>query len=246
MLRPVIRGMFKVLLNNRRTVTILQNPDDAEALCGRGTVDRSRIRLIRGSGVDTDVYEARPEPAEIPVVLLASRMLWDKGIGEFVEAAGILRSEGVVARFLLAGDGDEENPGSIPADQLSAWQRQGNVEWWGRCDDMPAVFSKVHIVCLPTTYGEGVPKVLIEAASCGRPIVATDVPGCREIVQNGKNGILIPGKSIEALVVALRDLIKSPEMRNQMGAAGRNLVKEQFSLQKVIGETLAIYEEVGK
>ncbi|HNP63639.1 MAG TPA: glycosyltransferase family 4 protein [Woeseiaceae bacterium] len=245
-LRPVIRGMFKILLNNRRTVTILQNPDDIDALCSRGTVNRNRIRLIRGSGVDTDVYEALPEPDGIPVVLLASRMLWDKGIGQFVEAAGILKRGGVVARFVLAGEGDEENPGSISSDQLRAWHQEGNVEWWGRCSDMPTIFAEIHVVCLPTAYGEGVPKVLIEAASCGRPIVATDAPGCREIVIDGQNGMLVPVGDVEALVVALCELLQSPDSRKRMGQAGRQLVIEEFALEKVISETLDVYGSITK
>jgi glycosyltransferase involved in cell wall biosynthesis len=236
LLRPAIKFLFALLLNNDRTTVILQNPDDVEVLCGSGIVDRSRIQLIRGSGVDTNVYQRRPETDEVPVVLLASRLLWDKGIGEFVEAARTIRREGIQARFVIAGEGDDENPASISSNQLQEWSNEGNVEIWGRRTDMPAVFAGVHIVCLPTSYGEGVPKVLIEAASCGRPIVATDAPGCREIVIDGRNGILIPINDTEALASAIRKLLLS----------GRQLVKEQFSLERVNRETLAIYGSVGQ
>jgi glycosyltransferase involved in cell wall biosynthesis len=224
-LRPTIKFSFRLLLNNQRTTVILQNPDDLEVLCGGGTVDRNRVRLIRGSGVDTAIYEQRPETDEVPIVLLASRLLWDKGIGEFVEAARRIRREGIQARFVIAGEGDDENPASISSNQLQEWSEEGDVEIWGRRTDMPAVFAGVHIVCLPTYYGEGVPKVLIEAASCGRPIVATDAPGCREIVIDGRNGILIPINDTEALASAIRKLL--------------------LSLERVNRETLAIYGSVG-
>ena len=246
LLRPVIRLLFAFLLNNARTIVILQNPDDVEVLCGSGSVDRRRIRLILGSGVDVDVYRYQQESAEIPVVLLASRLLWDKGVGEFVQAAGHIKQQGIAARFVLAGDGDDENPASISSQQLREWHEAGDVECWGRRNDMPEVFAEVHVVCLPTAYGEGVPKVLIEAASCGRPIVATDAPGCREIVIDGSNGILIPVKDVDALVIAIGKLLESPELRTQMGQAGRELVREKFSLDQVIKETLAVYAEAGQ
>ena len=244
LLRPVIKGLFRLLLNNKRTTLILQNPDDVEVICGSGAVDRDRVRLILGSGVDTKEYRWQPESGDVPIVLLASRLLWDKGVGEFVEAAGILKKEGAQARFVLAGEGDDENPGSISISQLNTWQEQGDVECWGRRPDMPTVFAESHIVCLPTNYGEGVPKVLIEAASCGRPIVTTDTPGCREIVKDGVNGILVPIKDVDALVRAIRMLLDSPDLRSRMGHEGRQLVKRKFSLAIVLDETLAVYESM--
>jgi glycosyltransferase involved in cell wall biosynthesis len=241
-LRPAIRLMFSLLLNNDRTTVILQNPDDVEVLCEPGTVARERVELIRGSGVDTDVYRFKPEPDDVPVVLLASRLLWDKGIGEFVEAAREIRRRGVNARFALAGDGDDQNPASIDDAQLKSWSDEGVVECWGRLNNMPEVFSGVHIVCLPTAYGEGVPKVLIEAASCGRPIVATDAPGCREIVVDGENGLLVPTKDVSALADAICSLLESKDLRHAMGQAGRQRVKDHFSLDQVIERTLDVYE----
>jgi glycosyltransferase involved in cell wall biosynthesis len=213
-------------------------------LCGSGTIDRRRVRLIRGSGVDTDVYGYEAESNEVPIVLLASRLLWDKGVGEFVAAARTIRRSGIDARFVLAGDNDDENPGSISTAQLKEWNDEGAVECWGHCTNMPNIFAGIHIVCLPTAYGEGVPKVLIEAASCGRPIVATDAPGCREIVIDGKNGILVPVNDTEALSTAIRKLLHSPLLRKSMGEFGRQLVEAQFSLERVNRETLAVYESV--
>jgi len=244
LVRPVIKGLFRLLLNNEHATLILQNPDDVEEICSSGAVTRDRVTMILGSGVDMEEYRQQPESDGVPIVLLASRLLWDKGVGEFVEAARILQREGAVARFILVGEGDDENPGSIRASQLETWQRQGDVEWWGRCSDMPTVFANSHIVCLPTSYGEGVPKVLIEAASCARPIVTTDAPGCREIVIDGENGILVPIKDVDALVRAIRKLLDSPELRLRMGLAGRQLVKRKFSLTTVVNETLAVYESM--
>jgi glycosyltransferase involved in cell wall biosynthesis len=242
--RPAINFLFGLLLNNNRTTVILQNPDDVDVLCGSGTRHRRRVRLIRGSGVDTDVYGYEAEPNEVPIVLLASRLLWDKGVGEFVAAARTIRRSGIDARFVLAGDNDDENPGSISTAQLKEWNDEGAVECWGHCTNMPNIFAGIHIVCLPTAYGEGVPKVLIEAASCGRPIVATDAPGCREIVIDGKNGILVPVNDTEALSTAIRKLLHSPLLRKSMGEFGRQLVEAQFSLERVNRETLAVYESV--
>jgi glycosyltransferase involved in cell wall biosynthesis len=242
--RPAINFLFGLLLNNNRTTVILQNPDDVDVLCGSGTIDRRRVRLIRGSGVDTDVYGYEAESNEVPIVLLASRLLWDKGVGEFVAAARTIRRSGIDARFVLAGDNDDENPGSISTAQLKEWNDEGAVECWGHCTNMPNIFAGIHIVCLPTAYGEGIPKVLIEAASCGRPIVATDAPGCREIVIDGKNGILVPVNDTEALSTAIRKLLHSPLLRKSMGEFGRQLVEAQFSLERVNRETLAVYESV--
>ena len=243
-LRPVIKGLFRFLLKNERTTVILQNPDDVEVMCGSGAVNKENVRLILGSGVDTEEYRREPESGDVPIVLLASRLLWDKGVGEFVEAASVLKKEGVLARFVLAGEGDDENPGSISKTQLNTWQEQGDVECWGRRSDMPTVLAESHIVCLPSNYGEGVPKVLIEAAACGRPIVTTDTPGCREIVKDGVNGILVPIRDVAALVRAIRTLLDSPDLRSRMGHEGRQLVKRKFSIEIVLDETLAVYESM--
>jgi glycosyltransferase involved in cell wall biosynthesis len=240
LLRPLVKALFRLLLNNERTAVILQNPDDVEVMVGSGTVGRDRVRLIVGSGVDTEEYRWHPEPGGAPVVLLASRLLWDKGVGEFVKAARLLKREGAGARFVLVGEGDDANPESISKYQLETWAKEGDIEWWGRRSDMPSVLSGSQIVCLPS-YREGLPKVLVEAASCGRPIVTTDAPGCREIVRDGVNGILVPVKDVDSLANAIRTLLNAPEMRMRMGQSGRQLVKERFSMEQVIGETLAVY-----
>lgn len=242
LVRPFVMQLFRFLLNRRGDRVILQNPDDLSLMCDSDILDRDRVVLIRGSGVDTMEFRVYPEPDDTPLVVLASRLLWDKGVGEFVEAARELKKQGVSARFVLVGEGDIENPATISDEQLHSWHEQRVVEWWGRRENMPKVFAESHIVCLPSAYSEGVPKVLIEAAACGRPIVTTDAPGCREIVQDGLNGFLVPLRDTTAVAEALRKLIHSPELRRKMGARGRKLVERDFSLDKVNSETLALYE----
>jgi glycosyltransferase involved in cell wall biosynthesis len=155
-----------------------------------------------------------------------------------------LNRDGVEARFALVGKSDPLNPNAVPEEQLDQWDQEGIVEWWGFQENMPTVFSNVHVVCLPSYYREGVPKVLIEAAACERSIVTTDMPGCREIVQDGENGLLVPPKDPDALADALRELIDSPERRRSMGARGRQIVKDEFSIEKVVRETMEVYDEL--
>lgn len=241
--RPVFMLFFRFLLNREGCHVILQNVDDVTLMCDSGVLRRGQITLIRGSGVDTHQYTVHPQPGGVPLVILASRLLWSKGVGEFVDAARQLKNEGISARFALVGEGDAENPRTINDEQFNAWREEGVVEVWGKKNDMPKVFAQSHIVCLPSFYGEGVPKVLIEAAACEKPIVTTDAPGCREIVHDGVNGLLVPVRDSIAVAEALKKLIVSPELRKKMGKKGRDLVKKEFSLSKVNSETLAIYEE---
>ena len=243
LLRPFVNVAFRLLLNRRNSRVILQNHDDKALLTGTGILASELVVVIRGSGVDLERYAALPEAPGVPVVLLASRMLWDKGVGEFVEAARRLRAGGVAARFVLVGEPDEGNPASVPQGRLLEWQEAGIVEWWGMRDDMPAVFAQAHVVCLPS-YREGLPKVLLEAAACGRPLVASDVPGCREIVRHEENGLLVTVRDPAALADALRRLIGDAGMRQRMGQRGRAMVEADFSVQQVIRETLDVYGEL--
>ena len=167
-------------------------------------------------------------------------MLWDKGIAEFVKAAGILRNSGLNARFVLVGDTDLGNPSSIPAERLREWEETGEVEWWGRRTDMPNVLNEAHIVCLPSLR-EGLPRILIEAASCGRPLVATDVPGCREIVRNGDNGLLVPPRDARSLARALRVLLEDASLRQSMGARGRERVLREFCMTIIVSKFMDVY-----
>ena len=241
---PLIRLILARLLSAPRSRVIVQNPDDADLLKKSG-VTESHMRMIRGVGVDTSEFSPCPELSGPICVVLASRILWDKGVGEFVEAARRLKQDGVEARFILVGNPDSDNPATVTEKTLHAWQKEEVVEWWGYREDMIAVFHAAHVVCLPS-YREGLPKVLLEAAACGRPIVATDVSGCREVVREGENGLLVPERDAQALSEALSCLIKNPELRYQMGRRSREIVLEEFSSEKVIAQTLSLYKELTK
>jgi glycosyltransferase involved in cell wall biosynthesis len=241
-LRACIKRLYSFFLNRNESRIILQNPDDARMFVKYGMAEEARICLIRGSGVNVSIFAPTPELPQPVTVVLPARMLLDKGVVEFVAAARILIKQGCVARFILVGNLDPENPAAIAEEQLHLWQQEQNVEWWGHRSDMPAVLEQAHIVCLPS-YREGVPKALLEAAACGRPIVATDVPGCREIVREGVNGLLVPARNALALAEALRTLIDDKELREQMGAKGREIVLNDFSEQKIVAETLAVYQD---
>ncbi len=238
--RRVVEKAMPFLLN--RGAVIVQNPDNAALLLALG-VDKDRIRLIRGSGVDTATFRPGPEPEGAPVVLLPARMLWAKGVGEFVDAAGRVRASGIDARFVLVGQPDPGNPSTVSQEQLQEWQREHRVEWWGYHADMPTVFRQAHIVCLPS-YGEGLPMSLLEAASTGLPIVTTDVAGCREVVKDGDNGFLIPVRDGSALADALVRLLRDSELRKRMGARGRERAVSEFDVSSVVSATLAIYQEI--
>jgi glycosyltransferase involved in cell wall biosynthesis len=244
LLRPFIVRGYRAALNARRSRLILQNPDDAALLRGLGVIDdATRLTIIRGSGVEMDAYPARPEPAGTPLVVLPARMLWSKGVVEFVEAARSLRARGVAARFALVGAGDPENPEAIPDAQLRAWKAEGAVEWWGFREDMPDVLASANVVCLPS-HREGLPKVLIEAACCARALVATDVPGCREVVRHEDNGLLVPLRDAAGLAAAVERLVADPVLRARMGARGRERVQAEFRIEKVIEATLGLYREL--
>jgi glycosyltransferase involved in cell wall biosynthesis len=239
----VARGLgFSFRHYNHRV--ILQNPDDRDCLLENGVLPGDRTVLIKGSGVDLSLFTPEPEPDGLPVILMASRLLWEKGVGEFVAVARALRDRGIQARFLLLGEPDPGHPCAVPLPTLEHWRDAGEVEWLGWCDDMPALIAQSHIVCLPSSYGEGIPRILIEAAASGRPVVTTDSPGCREVVRHGQNGLLVPVGDREALIAALAHLIENAPVRAAMGTRGREIASIEFSLEQVIDANLAVYRSL--
>jgi glycosyltransferase involved in cell wall biosynthesis len=241
LVRPVIRWMLGRLLNRPHSLTIVQNPED-RILLERAGVSAKRLRLIRGAGVDVQIFFPVAPPPEPVRIVLVARMLWDKGVGEFVEAARILSESGANARFVLVGDPDPANPASVPESTLLSWNGQNGVEWWGRREDMPSVLQSAHIACLPS-YREGLPKTLLEAAATGLPIVTTDAPGCREVVRDGINGFLVPVRDSVALAAALKRLIDDAVLRRSMGEQSRLRAETEFGLETVIAQTLETYRE---
>jgi glycosyltransferase involved in cell wall biosynthesis len=238
LIRLPLKAVLRPLL--KRGHVIVENPNDFAQVEALG-LPPARITRIPGAGVNMAEFAPAPEPDGVPLVVMAARMLWAKGVGEFVRAAELLKARGSAARFALIGIPDGENPSSVPLAQLEAWRDSGVVEWWGHRADMPAIFAEASIVCLPTFYGEGVPKVLIEAAAAGRPIVASQIPGCREIVHEGENGLLVPPRDAPALAEAIGTLLADPPLRERMGRRGRDIAEAEFSVERVVGDTLRVY-----
>ena len=231
------------LLRLSKSVIIFQNKDDRALLLEEGVVEIQQTQIIPGSGVDTKNFNVRPSVGDCPIVMLASRMLWDKGIGEFVEASRRLKQNGLPARYVLVGRCDEHNPAAIEPTQLRQWVEEGVVEWWEHRDEMSSTLASATIVVLPS-YREGLPKVLLEAAACGKPLIATDVPGCREIVMHGVNGLLVAARDSAALAVAIDTLLRDSSRRAAMGMAGRETVTRMFSVEKIAGQFVDLYREL--
>ena len=242
LLRRPVRAALRRLLTAGKGRTIVQNPDDRRALRELGIPD-ARIVVIPGSGVDTDVFQPAPEADGPVVVCMVARMLWDKGVGEFVAAARLLKPELPSLRIWLVGPPDVENPASIPESQLTRWVDEGILEWLGQQQDVAALWRQAHIAVLPS-YREGLPKSLLEAAASGRPMVAADVPGCREIVVDNETGLLVPARDSIALAGALRRLAGDAALRQRMGAAARHRAVEYFSQDRIASETLALYRSL--
>jgi glycosyltransferase involved in cell wall biosynthesis len=243
LLGKAVSTIMPRLLKRAGNDFIFQNQDDLAFFNEQFRIARERLNLIVGCGVDVTKYRMLAENPGLPTVILPSRMLRDKGVVEFVEAAKRLRQEGLRAKFVLVGNPDPENPAGIPASQLREWHESGVVEWRGYCHDMLGLFSEAHIVCLPS-YREGAPQVLIEAASCGRPVVTTDVSGCREVVRHNNTGLLVPPRNSRALADALRILIMDPQLRTSMGRKARALAESEFSLEKVINANFELYRKL--
>ena len=243
LLRPLVRFAFRILFNRKNSRLILQNSDDVSLFRDQIGIQAGRIDMIRGSGVDILRYQPTPEPGATPehpvVALCVTRMLWDKGIGELVAAARLLKTRGVAITVRLVGPSDR-NPAAIDAATLDGWQREGIVDVAGPSEDIPGEYARAHIAVLPS-YREGLPKSLLEAAAAGRPIVGSDVPGCREICREGQTGFLVPAHSIEPLAEKLAVLASDAELRQKMGAAARKAAEEEFSEAIVIKQTLALY-----
>ncbi len=238
MLKPFVRWSLARLL--RSGMVLVQNRDDERLLLDLG-IPASHVRRIAGAGVDLQLFRVCPEPEGLPVVVLPSRLLWQKGVGEFVAAARLLRDRGRSARFVLVGAPDSANPSSVPADRIREWMAEGVVEYRGWVEDMPRVLAESSIVCLPSYYGEGIPKSLIEAVAAGRPVVTTDSPGCREVVHDNVNGLLVPPRDPGALADALDRLLGDAQLRHTMGRKGRLRAEQEFALESVVRETLATY-----
>lgn len=245
LLRPIVRALLRWTLGGQHSRLVLQNADDAALFEHEGLADRRTICLIRGSGVACQQFASVHRGARDgePRILLAARLLWDKGIGEYVEAARILRSQGHHVRFLLAGMPDEGNPAAISIETIRRWVAEGLVEWLGHVDDMPALLATVDVFALPS-YREGLPKSLVEAAASGLPLVSTDVPGCREVIVDEEDGLLVPVRDAFALAAAIARLLQDRGLAARLGAAARKKAVTEFDEASVIDRTIAVYQEL--
>ena len=241
LIRPIVELLYRWALKNSTVIFI--NEDDQNLFLKKKLVPANQVNLIESCGVDTAKFSPADEFPGLPVVLFSGRLLKDKGIGEFVAAARKINKEGKVARFVLVGNVDAGNPSGITRKQLKTWMDEGVVEYWGWQDDMVTIYQQAHIVVLPS-YREGVPKSLLEAASCEKPLVATDEPGCRMIVQHEKTGLLVKRQNSQALAEAIQNLLDAPNLRRRYGKAGRQLVQARFSDEQVVQQTIALYEQV--
>ncbi len=248
LLRPVVRRVMRSALNGRGSALILQNPDDVALFEQARIVDPTAIRLIKGSGVNLHRFTVRPDTesdAQRPLrILLAARLLWDKGIAEYVDAARALRRENRSVKFLLAGLPDAGNPASVDNAIVEGWVKEGLIEWLGHVSDMPKLLSEIDVMVLPS-YREGLPKALIEAAACGLPLITTDAPGCREVVsKTGEDGIAVPVRDCVALANAIRLLDDDRVLARRLGLAARERALKEFDERIVIEKTLAVYREL--
>ena len=240
LLKILVKPLYRMALSYRKGGLIFENQVDRQYFIQERLADEQHTFLIEGVGVDTDIYFPCPEPEGLPVIMLPARLLWDKGVGVLVEAARLLRGK-VEARVALVGAPDKGNPNTVDEASLRLWQEEGLIEWWGWHDDMAPVYAQAAIVVLPTMYGEGVPTTLLEAAACAKPIVATDIPGCRAVVVHGRNGYLVPPNDPQSLADALAGLVSDPDLRARMGQQGRQLVVDKYTHRLINTATLGVY-----
>jgi glycosyltransferase involved in cell wall biosynthesis len=237
--RWLIKIFYRISLKN--TKVVFENEDDCDLFINNHLVKQDQVTIITGTGVDTDKFKPEKEAGGIPTMILIGRMLRDKGVNEFIEAAKVINQGKIQARFILVGDIDAGNPASLTKDNLQDWVHQGIVEWWGWREDIINIYHQASVVCLPS-YREGFSTTLIEAGACGKPLVASDVPGCRQIVINGKNGFLVPQKNVGELVKALVKLISNPDLRKAMGINSREIIVKNFSSKMMNAQTMRLYQ----
>jgi len=238
--RFIVKVFYRLSFGKARLRVIFQNPDDKNSFIDQGILERHKAVLIRGSGVNLADYPISAEPKGRPVVIMASRLLRDKGVNEYVQAARLIKQQGIDVRFLLIGDIDPQNPATLMDDDLEKIRSTGDIELLGFSKEIPALFEASNIVVLPS-YREGLPKVLVEAAAAGRAVVTTDVPGCRDAIEVGVSGLLVPARDIEALAKEIQKLIDDPILRNKMATEGRRLAEREFSIDKISQAHIEIY-----
>jgi glycosyltransferase involved in cell wall biosynthesis len=241
-LRPALTFLLRILLRGPRAVVLVQNPDDRMVVLHLGVV-ADRVSVIPGSGVDVHKFQPQPEPAGAVTVAFVGRLLVDKGIRTLIAAHKLLRENGEIIELIIAGDRDPGNPASVSTAEIEDWKDNDAIQVLGNVSEIEKVWARSHIAVLPS-WREGLPKSLLEAAACGRPIVATDVPGCREIARQNINALLVPVENPRALAAAIRRLAHDSELRRRLGAAGRQLAEREFSNARIGQEIVALYDRL--
>ncbi len=244
-IRFLLYPIYALAFNHFNQTVILQNQEDTNVLTEWGVLNRNKVQILKGSGIELDNFKNFKDAPGIPIVCFASRLLIDKGVNEFIAAAKILKERKIEARFFLAGDLDTQNPSGLNANDIKKIREEGSVEILGFQKDISSLYSKSHIVCLPS-YREGFPKALMEAAGASRAVVTTDVPGCRDVIIPNKTGLMVPVKNSEALANAIQDLINNPKKRKKMGEEGRELAKKEFDIKNIVQAHLEIYKNLYK
>ncbi len=244
-IRFLLYPIYALAFNHFNQTVIIQNQEDLNVLTEWGVLNRNKVRILKGSGIELDNFKNFKDAPGIPIVCFASRLLIDKGVNEFIAAAKIIKERKIEARFFLAGDLDTQNPSGLNANDIKKIRDEGYVEILGFQKDISSLYSKSHIICLPS-YREGFPKALMEAAGASRAVVTTDVPGCRDVIIPNKTGLMVPVKNSEALANAIQDLINNPKKRKKMGEEGRELAKKDFDIKNIVQAHLEIYKNLYK
>lgn len=243
-LRTVLSPFLKFAFQRPNTTLIFQNPDDLALLIKKGIARLENSTLIKGSGVYLDRFKPNAAPSlgvnKAPIVFMPTRLVHEKGIAVFIEAARILKKRGVNAVFQIAG-GESDNPKAISRDEMIEMTKDGSVEWLGRVDDIPKRLEQASLIVYPSYYGEGIPRVLLEACAAGRPIVTTDHPGCREAVDPNENGLLVPVKEPKATARAIEEILSDSELMLSMGRRSRVKAEEEFNIHNIVEQTLCVY-----
>ncbi len=241
-MRAMLAPLLKHVLKAEGATLIFQNSDDLALMIELGYADQARSILIRGSGVPLDKFNAAPEPeSEAPLVLMPTRLVHEKGVHIFVEAARLIKAAGIPARFQIAGGETKHNPKAISREEMLRLTSDGTVEWLGRVEDIPALLEQSALIVYPSYYGEGIPRVLLEACAAGRAIITTDHPGCREAVDDGENGLLVPIKDVKATAEAMKEILRDRAKRAAMGEKSRIKAQDEFAIEHVVRDTIAVY-----
>lgn len=248
LLRCLIKAIYGFAGKNGKSYFVFENSTDHQLFLESNLCSSENSKVVAGAGVDLKIFTPKPEPADkngLVVILFAGRLLHGKGLEDLIQAVALVKQEGHRVRLDVAGITDSSSPEAIPLGLIENWHGAGKINWLGRVLDMPDLLGQVHIVALPSTYGEGLPRILLEANACGRPVITSNIPGGKDLVQHGVNGLLVDPGAVEQLASTIKVLLNR-DKRQQMGLAGRKIVVGNYSQEKVIEQYKKIYKTLLK